>query len=141
MGCPNLPVRASDPDGARGCMFAAVSGQGAFQLSLDGEGNETRIAVAGDAATSEANFCESVEAGHSNHDHSAIIAKRLGITKAPVRMDSQCKYASIARGDASIYLRLPTIKNYEEKIWVRVVYVLGRMLMGHHRTMRPARSL
>jgi 3'(2'), 5'-bisphosphate nucleotidase len=32
-------------------------------------------------------------------------------------MDSQAKYAGLARGDASIYLRLPTRKDYQEKIW------------------------
>ena len=32
-------------------------------------------------------------------------------------MDSQCKYGAVARGDASIYLRLPTRADYEEKIW------------------------
>ena len=32
-------------------------------------------------------------------------------------MDSQCKYAAIARGDAEIYLRLPVSDTYEEKIW------------------------
>ena len=32
-------------------------------------------------------------------------------------MDSQAKYASIARGDADIYLRLPVNDHYEEKIW------------------------
>lgn len=121
MGCPNLPVNAAEPNGPRGCIFAAVSGQGAFQRSVEeADTAETRIHVTGVTSTSEANFCESVEAGHSNHDHSAIIAGKLGITKEPVRMDSQCKYASIARGDASIYLRLPTIKGYEEKIWVRL---------------------
>jgi 3'(2'), 5'-bisphosphate nucleotidase len=32
-------------------------------------------------------------------------------------MDSQCKYGAVARGDASIYLRLPTRSDYQEKIW------------------------
>ena len=32
-------------------------------------------------------------------------------------MDSQAKYASIARGAGDIYLRLPVKKGYEEKIW------------------------
>jgi hypothetical protein len=41
----------------------------------------------------------------------------LGITLPPVRLDSQCKYAVVARGEASIYLRLPTRPGYEEKIW------------------------
>jgi hypothetical protein len=35
-------------------------------------------------------------------------------------MDSQCKYAAIARGDASIYLRLPTRADYRERIWVKI---------------------
>jgi 3'(2'), 5'-bisphosphate nucleotidase len=32
-------------------------------------------------------------------------------------MDSQAKYAALARGDAEIYLRLPTRPGYVEKIW------------------------
>ncbi len=64
-----------------------------------------------------ASFCESVESGHSSHDDAAKIAERLGVTKPPFRIDSQCKYAAVARGDASIYLRLPTRADYEEKIW------------------------
>ena len=62
-------------------------------------------------------FCESVESAHSDQDHSAKIAALLGITAEPFRIDSQCKYAAVAEGDASIYLRLPTKKDYREKIW------------------------
>src|SRR5262249_8021997 len=62
-------------------------------------------------------FCESVEAAHSSHSDAARIAAQLGVTAAPVRMDSQCKYVAVARGEAEIYLRLPTRANYEEKIW------------------------
>jgi 3'(2'), 5'-bisphosphate nucleotidase len=32
-------------------------------------------------------------------------------------MDSQAKYAAVARGEADIYLRLPTRSDYREKIW------------------------
>jgi 3'(2'), 5'-bisphosphate nucleotidase len=32
-------------------------------------------------------------------------------------MDSQAKYAAVARGDAHVYLRLPTRADYQEKIW------------------------
>lgn len=35
-------------------------------------------------------------------------------------MDSQAKYGAVARGDAALYLRLPSSKypnNYAEKIW------------------------
>lgn len=70
------------------------------------------------SSISNASFCESVESGHSSQDDSAKIAQELGITKEPVRMDSQAKYCSISRGDGDIYMRLPTNASYEEKIWV-----------------------
>ena len=64
-------------------------------------------------------FCESVEKAHTSQSDSAKIADLLGITKEPVRIDSQCKYAVVARGDASIYLRLPT-RRYQEKFGIMV---------------------
>ena len=71
------------------------------------------------AATSPADvrFCESVESGHSAQGDAAAVAARLGITAPPLRMDSQAKYAVVARGEADIYLRLPTRADYREKIW------------------------
>ena len=33
IGCPNLPVVVSNPDGRKGCIFVAVRGQGAEQVS------------------------------------------------------------------------------------------------------------
>jgi 3'(2'), 5'-bisphosphate nucleotidase len=62
-------------------------------------------------------FCESVEAAHAAHSVQAAIAARLGIRRPPVRIDSQCKYAVVARGEASIYLRLPSRTDYREKVW------------------------
>lgn len=71
------------------------------------------------SSLSEASFCESVEAGHSSHGTNARIAELLGIKSDSVRMDSQAKYASIARGDGDVYLRLPVGDgSYQEKIWV-----------------------
>ncbi len=115
LGCPNLP---SD-GGAPGALFAAVRGEGARRLALwdaaDVEGR--RIEVAHPRSPAEARFCESVESAHSDQDHSAKIAALLGIRAEPYRIDSQCKYAAVAEGDASIYLRLPTKKDYREKVW------------------------
>ena len=48
---------------------------------------------------------------------SGQIAEKLGITAPPFRIDSQCKYAAVARGQATIYLRLPKDAVYREKIW------------------------
>ena len=37
---------------------------------------------------------ESFEAAHSNHGFSASLAQSLGITRAPLRIDSQAKYGA-----------------------------------------------
>ncbi|GAA5979438.1 hypothetical protein JCM11641_005032 [Rhodosporidiobolus odoratus] len=116
MGCPNLPVDPKNPDGEKGALFVAVKGEGAFQRSF-GSPTLTRINMSTLSSLSSASFCESVEAGHSDHGTNARIAQLLGITKDSVRMDSQAKYCSIARGDGDIYLRLPVSDTYEEKIW------------------------
>jgi 3'(2'), 5'-bisphosphate nucleotidase len=114
LGCPNLPVADGAAD--KGCIFAAVKGEGAFQRTLD-DATETRIRVADTPTPADARFCESVESAHTSQSDSAIVAQKLGITQPPYRIDSQCKYAAVARGDASIYLRLPTRPGYVEKIW------------------------
>ena len=51
-----------------------------------------------------------------NQSEAARIGAALGITAEPVRLDSQTKYAMVARGDASIYLRVPR-GDYRENIW------------------------
>ena len=115
LGCPNL---SDGPDGT-GVLMAAVRGQGTRVYPLwRGGGAEARaVRVSLVASPAGARFCESVEAEHSNQSESAKIAGKLGITAPPLRMDSQCKYAAVARGDASIYLRMPTRADYREKIW------------------------
>lgn len=130
LGCPNLPVDdkapldakigtdATDAEG-QGVLFGAVLGQGAVSRSLTtgALASSTPISMRKINSLNEATFCESVEAGHSSHGDQEAIASHLGITKPSVRMDSQAKYASIARGAGDVYLRLPTSKTYVEKIW------------------------
>lgn len=117
LGCPNLPL-VPGSDSERGVLFIAERGQGAYQVSLGDDSSEPqRISMTLLKEASQARFCESVEAGHSSHDNAEAIAKKLGITSPPVRMDSQCKYGSLARGDGNIYLRLPVSDTYQEKIW------------------------
>ncbi len=63
----------------------------------------------------------------------------VSASAAPVRLDSQAKYAVVARGEADIYLRLPTRQDYREKIWDHAGGVLiveeagGRMTDIHGR--------
>jgi len=130
LGCPNLPVDDSTPLAAdagvdqtdaegKGVLFAAVSGQGAISRPLGnaGLGKSRPIHMKAVKDISQATFCESVEAGHSSHGDQSAIASKLGVTKPSVRMDSQAKYGSIARGAGDIYLRLPVSATYQEKIW------------------------
>ncbi|KAG9284427.1 hypothetical protein G9A89_023684 [Geosiphon pyriformis] len=116
MGCPNFPIDFKNPEGEKGCLFVAVNNQGAFQRSLSSP-DESPINFADISSVSDAIFCEPVEVEHSSHENAAQIASLLGITKPPLRMDSQCKYCGISRGDANVYLRLPTRVDYEENIW------------------------
>ena len=117
LGCPNL--RSLEEGGLTGVIYTAVKGEGAFARSL----TTSDLALIASIHTSElevtagARFCESVESGHSSHSDSATVAELLGITADPVRLDSQAKYAVVARGEADVYLRLPTRPGYVEKIW------------------------
>jgi len=106
LGCPNYGER----------MFHAVQGGGAFAIHLNG-GENKQINVDDVADPLRAVFCESVESAHAAHGDHAKISEILGMTRAPFRMDSQCKYAAVAQGDASIYLRLPSRRDYQECIW------------------------
>ena len=131
LGCPNLPIDDSarmdgslghDQSGTeegRGVLFSAVKSAGAQSRTMTSgaseEGHGIHMRELRD--TTSATFCESVEAAHSNQSEQAEIARALGITSPSVRMDSQAKYASIARGAGDIYLRLPVKKDYQEKIW------------------------
>ena len=116
LGCPNLPHDATRPDGERGCVFVATKGEGTTVRTME-DAAELPIRVTDIDDPARASFCESVEKAHSSQSDSARVAALLGIEIVPFRIDSQCKYAAVARGDASIYLRLPTRKGYEEKIW------------------------
>ncbi|CAG8467961.1 600_t:CDS:2 [Ambispora gerdemannii] len=116
MGCPNLPFDLKNQESEKGCLFVAVKGQGAFQRKFSSP-DVLPIHFANISSPSEATFCESVESGHSAHGDAAKVAALLGISKPPLRMDSQCKYCCVSRGDANIYLRLPTSSEYIENIW------------------------
>jgi 3'(2'), 5'-bisphosphate nucleotidase len=104
-----------------------VRGQGA-QISLLPKGDRSvdaalsscgpiRVTALDDP--SAARFVESVESGHSDHAAHESLARALGINRPSVRLDSQAKYGAVARGDAAIYLRLPSPKSpdYRERIW------------------------
>jgi 3'(2'), 5'-bisphosphate nucleotidase len=114
LGCPSLPLDSLQGQG--GSLFIAVRGQGSTIRGIE-QAEEREIRVADIADPSDALFCESFESSHSSHDDMGEIIKLLGVKRPPLRMDSQVKYGILARGDGNVYLRLPTKKGYEEKIW------------------------
>ncbi|UCC86258.1 MAG: 3'(2'),5'-bisphosphate nucleotidase [Anaerolineales bacterium] len=118
LACPNLPLDLSQPNAARGVVFLAVRDQGAKMYPLDG-GPARSIAVSSPTAPQATRFVESFEAGHTNHAGHSSLVHALGITQPSLRLDSQAKYGVVARGDAAIYLRLPSPRTpeYRERIW------------------------
>jgi 3'(2'), 5'-bisphosphate nucleotidase len=78
-----------------------------------------RIGAATFDAPRAIRVCESVEVAHSRHDDVERVIELAGGKDAAqsARLDSQCKYAVVARGQADAYLRMPTKKGYVEKIW------------------------
>ncbi len=114
LGCPNLSFNGKGK--GDGCIFTAVLGEGCIAQPVAAKG-KVSVQVDDITDTRQTSLCESVESGHAAHSVHAEIAATLGITKEPYRIDSQCKYGIVARGDASIYLRLPSTKGYREKVW------------------------
>ena len=109
LGCPKL--------GETGSIFSAMRGEGAYRSGIDDDGDRQRIHVSRVDDPTEARFCESVESAHSSHGQAAALAETLGIRRDPYRIDSQAKYAVVAKGDAEIYLRLTRHTGYVENIW------------------------
>ncbi|MFN8454379.1 MAG: 3'(2'),5'-bisphosphate nucleotidase [Anaerolineae bacterium] len=118
LACPVLPLNLAAPDREIGIIFAAVRGQGAMMAAL-GSHNFSSIRVSGANNPAGLRFAESVEAAHGDQARQEALAQATGITRPPLRMDSQAKYGAVARGDAALYLRLPSPKspNYRENIW------------------------
>lgn len=115
MACPKLDF-GGEEKAPGGSVFTAVWGEGAWCYELNGT-RRRPIRVSDEANPAEARFCESVESAHSSHSDAGALADVLGIVREPLRLDSQAKYAVVARGDAEIYLRLTKRSGYVERIW------------------------
>ncbi len=118
LACPNLHSDIKVPRGEKGCLFLALRGEGAVQMDLEGK-NKKPLSVSRIEDSSEAFFTESVEVDHSDHDLHQRLAQKLNITQPPLQVDSQVKYGIVARGEAPLYLRIPSPvdPNYKENIW------------------------
>jgi 3'(2'), 5'-bisphosphate nucleotidase len=118
LACPNIILNTNGGGKSRGGLFVAARGQGAVQFDIGGNSGR-KIIVSKVNSPPQALLTESLESAHSDHQLNLELAKKLGISRPSIRMDSQAKYAILARGEASIYVRIPSPQtpDYREKIW------------------------
>ena len=119
LGCPNL----ADWGTAGRALLRRAKGQGAARMrsSVGGERREADPRVAWYRAPAPPRLASASRSSRATRtrDESATDRRAARHPRSePFRIDSQCKYAAVARGDASIYLRMPTRKpTTSEKIW------------------------
>lgn len=113
LGCPALPSGRG-----QGVLLVARRGGGTEVYTADGTPlGPARVSDVADPRA--ARLAESVEAAHTNLGLSGQVKQALGIAAESVRMDSQAKYAELARGRADVYLRAPNPRtpDYRENVW------------------------
>ena len=115
LGCPNLSYDAQN----KGCLFFAGRGGGAFQYRLDNSDENKPVSVSKKGSPGDARFVESVESAHTDHGFHDALSHALGITRPALRIDSQVKYAMVARGDAQVYVRMQSKSDpaRKQKVW------------------------
>jgi HAL2 family 3'(2'),5'-bisphosphate nucleotidase len=119
LGCPNLSEGAIDDLGGPGSLVVAVRGQGTWTTSLIQPGELSPLHASRSEDPRTMRIMRSVEAAHTNAGLVDQLAESLNVQAAPLRMDSQGKYAVLAAGAGDLMVRLlsPDKPNYREKIW------------------------
>jgi HAL2 family 3'(2'),5'-bisphosphate nucleotidase len=113
LGCPSLPL--SNTSKEQGCILVGVKGEGSYIRPI-GSDTETKISVSSQSDPKFAIFTESFVSRGYAHELNQGVTGRLHVQAEPLRIDSQCKYAMVARGDSDVYLRLSSL-GYKECIW------------------------
>lgn len=119
LGCPDLRDGYLVDRSGPGSLVIAVRGSGTWVTALEGEEKYIGLHVSSQADVVQARILRSFESGHTNISQVDLFVQALGVQAAPVRMDSQAKYAVQAAGAGELYLRLLSSSqpNYREKIW------------------------
>jgi 3'(2'), 5'-bisphosphate nucleotidase len=104
LACPSLPADLRTDIVGNGVIAAAARGKGAWIAALE-PGEEFRRLRVSDV--------------FEPAEQTENLAGMLGVTAAPVRLDSQAKFVILAGGNAEVQLRLlsPDRPDYKEKIW------------------------
>lgn len=121
LGCPNLSsdfARPFDDPDPNGTIYYAYTGTGLWEASADSpEADGVHQRRLTQEEGQPVRVVESVVKDHSAQSDTERVLESLGLPHETLRLDSQAKYAVVARGQADAYLRMPTKKGYVEKIW------------------------
>lgn len=120
LACPNLsldsarPYEWCDPVGST---YTALAGRGAWShAGLDSDTPGVPLRWRADDVCEPPSITYSLEPTEARAQHFDRLSAALGQTRAPAALDSQCKYAVVARGQADCYYRPPRRAN-AENIW------------------------
>ncbi len=108
-------LAAGGTESGTGVISVALAGQGAWQSDAIG-GSRLPLRCAPWKSAGAVRLAASVERSHSDGDAVTAAIETFAPVR-PVRVDSQCKYALVARGDADAYVRLSPDMTYRECIW------------------------
>lgn len=121
LGCPNLSPNADRPfdqPDEHGTMYLAARGQGARAAPADdARATPQPLKREGRRPQPGPRLCASFSERHTDHAALATLRQALGPAPEPLRLDSQAKYAVVARGQADAYVRIPIRRDYREFIW------------------------
>jgi len=154
LGCPNLSSDWEEDAATtigHGIICFAVEGHGAFEVPAADPTAAPRRLYPELTRPAAGRVCASVERAHGNSSAFDAVMQQAGLPCQPLALDSQCKYAVVARGQAEAYLRVPSSPEYAELIWdhaagcliateagCRVTDLAGRPLdFGRGRRLRP----
>ncbi|MGE0190874.1 MAG: inositol monophosphatase family protein [Planctomycetota bacterium] len=119
LGCPHLgPEGSPDPSPARppGRLVAARRGSGTVEIDLADDARR-HVAAAPWRPGQVVRIGVPWEPRHANREAVDAWLGRAGLPYKAVAVDSQAKYALVARGDIHAYLRIPTDEARRENVW------------------------
>ncbi|MBA4028412.1 MAG: hypothetical protein C0475_04650 [Planctomyces sp.] len=128
LACPALSLdwgRPFDDPDPHGCAYAALAGSGhALEWALDTLNPSAAEPPPGRAlrrppwdGAAPPRMTESVEPSERRRRAHDSAAAAIGAAARGPRLDSQCKYALLARGQADVYLRVPMSPAARETAW------------------------
>ncbi|MFO1435428.1 MAG: inositol monophosphatase family protein [Gammaproteobacteria bacterium] len=119
LGCPNLSAdfeRPFDDPDPHGLIVYAARGEGCWSLNASDVRAEVSRVIYRAADDGAFRICGSAASGHSDQQAAARVIAALGGANKQ-HLDSQAKYAVVARGQADAYLRIPVSSTDREYIW------------------------